>query len=105
MADHAAWIGWAASAILLATLVRQIVVQWRERSIEGVSSWLFAGQVAASVGFVLYSIAVRNWVFVATNAAILATALVGQLVYRRNRALAGDASGHGAQATERISRS
>jgi MtN3 and saliva related transmembrane protein len=77
-------IGWTASAILLATLVRQIVVQWRERSTEGVSSWLFAGQVAASVGFVAYSLLVRNGVFIFTNSAILLTAAAGQWVYRRN---------------------
>ena len=104
MADHAAWIGWGASAILLATLIRQIVVQWRERSTDGVSSWLFAGQVAASVGFVVYSIAVRNWVFVVTNGAILGTALVGQWVYRRNRRL-GKAAGAVEPAQERFSRS
>lgn len=37
------WLGWGASAVLLATLGRQVLVQWRERSTEGVSSWLFRG--------------------------------------------------------------
>ena len=77
-------LGWGASFILLATLCRQIWVQWRERSTEGVSGLLFAGQMAASVGFLAYSWLLGNWVFVATNAAILLTALVGQWVYRRN---------------------
>lgn len=79
------WLGWAASAVLLATLVRQVWVQWRERSTEGVSSWLFVGQTVASVGFLLYSWLVDNPVFVFTNAAILLTAIAGQLIYRRNR--------------------
>lgn len=79
------WIGWSASVVLLATLSRQIVVQWRERSTEGVSSWLFAGQLAASVGFVVYSWLVHSWVFVFTNSAILLTAVVGQIVFRRNK--------------------
>ncbi|MEO8672161.1 MAG: hypothetical protein ABI411_12665 [Tahibacter sp.] len=77
-------IGWAASAILLVTLCRQVFVQWRERSTQGVSSWLFAGQVAASVGFTAYSALLGNGVFIFTNVAILITAIVGQLIYRRN---------------------
>ena len=44
-------IGWASSAILLATLVRQVRKQWREGTSEGVSRWLFVGQTAASAGF------------------------------------------------------
>ena len=73
-------IGWAASAILLATLIRQIVTQLRDRSAQGVSRWLFVGQIAASVGFVTYSALVGDWVFIVTNACILATAIVGQIV-------------------------
>ncbi len=78
------WLGWAASFVLLATLGRQILVQWRERSTEGVSGLLFAGQMLASAGFVAYSWLLGNWVFVVTNAAILLTAVFGQWVYRRN---------------------
>ena len=78
------WLGWGASAILLATLLRQVFVQWRERSTDGVSSWLFVGQITASVGFILYSWLVENRVFVVTNTAILLTAIAGQLIYRRN---------------------
>lgn len=70
--------------MLLATLIRQVMVQWRERSTEGVSSWLFAGQLIASTGFTAYSWLVANWVFVFTNSALLLTAVVGQLIYRRN---------------------
>ena len=54
-------IGWGASAILLATLARQILVQWRERSTEGVSSLLFVGQLSASLGFTVYSWMLQNW--------------------------------------------
>ena len=82
------WVGWGASAILIATLARQVIVQWRERSIEGVSSWLFVGQLAASIGFTVYSWLVGNAVFVFTNSVLLLTAVVGQLIYRRNRRLA-----------------
>ena len=82
-------IGWAASAILIATLGRQVYTQWRERSTEGVSRWLFIGQMCASVGFVVYSWLLDNGVFVFTNAVLLLTGVVGQLIYRRNRRLAG----------------
>lgn len=78
------WIGWGASAVLMATLVRQVVVQWRERSTEGVSSLLFVGQLVASTGFAIYSWMVQNWVFVVTNVFLLLVGITGQLVYRRN---------------------
>ena len=78
------WLGWGASAVLLATLLRQVFVQWRERRTDGVSSWLFVGQITASVGFVIYSWLVDNRVFVVTNSALLLTAIAGQLIYRRN---------------------
>jgi MtN3 and saliva related transmembrane protein len=78
------WIGWAASAILLATLIRQVYTQWREHSTKGVSRWLFIGQLTASTGFLIYSFLLDNWVFVFTNAALLVTALVGQWIYSRN---------------------
>ena len=77
-------IGWASSMILLATLIKQVVRQWRERSTEGISSWLFIGQLTASIGFLTYSWMLKNWVFVFTNAALLLTAIAGQIIYRRN---------------------
>lgn len=83
------WIGWAASAVLMATLTRQVFVQWRERSTEGVSSWLFVGQLVASTGFAIYSWMVNNWVFVVTNVFLLMIGIAGQLVYRRNVRLEG----------------
>ncbi|HEU4600596.1 MAG TPA: PQ-loop repeat-containing protein [Steroidobacteraceae bacterium] len=87
------WIGWAASAILLATLIRQVYTQWREHSTKGVSRWLFIGQLTASTGFLIYSFLLDNWVFVFTNAALLVTALVGQWIYARNTKLKGDNKG------------
>ena len=82
--EVADFIGWSSSAVLLATLARQVFVQWRERSTRGVSGWLFVGQLVASTGFLIYSVLVDNWVFVFTNAALLITAVVGQSIYRRN---------------------
>jgi uncharacterized protein with PQ loop repeat len=78
-------VGWLSSAILLITLVHQVVKQWREGSSEGVSRWLFAGQIAASAGFVAYSALIGSWVFVVTNALILCDAVVGLLIVLRHR--------------------
>jgi len=75
MAD---WIGWTAATILLATLSRQVYHQWRDRSAQGVSRWLFIGQLASSAGFIIYSYALGSWVFVVTNTLILLVAAVGQ---------------------------
>ncbi|HSX58646.1 MAG TPA: hypothetical protein VLF18_00470 [Tahibacter sp.] len=78
-------VGWAASAVLLATLIRQIVTQARDESARGVSRWLFAGQIASSIGFIVYSALVGSAVFVVTNTCILLTAVVGQVVTARKR--------------------
>lgn len=78
-------IGWGAAAILLLTISRQVATQWRARSTQGLSKWLFTGQLAASTGFVVYSWLLGNWVFVVTNVPILATAGTGQWIYLRNK--------------------
>jgi uncharacterized protein with PQ loop repeat len=76
-------LGWASSAVLLATLARQVRKQWREGKAEGVSRWLFVGQTTASVGFTAYSVLLGNWVFAVTNALILLNAIAGLVIYRR----------------------
>ena len=81
-------LGWGSSLILLATLIRQVYTQWRTRSTTGVSRWLFIGQCTASVGYIIYSYMLHNWVYVSSNIAILVTALVGEGLYLRNRRLA-----------------
>jgi MtN3 and saliva related transmembrane protein len=70
-------IGWLSSVILVTTIAVQIVKQWRERSARGVSRWLFVGQAAASLGFLIYSVLLRNWVFTLTNGMMLLSALIG----------------------------
>lgn len=70
-------LGWACSLILLATLMSQVRAQWRARSAEGVSRWLFVGQTLASAGFTAYSALVGNWVFTVTNALLFVSALFG----------------------------
>jgi MtN3 and saliva related transmembrane protein len=78
-------IGWVSSAILLATLLRQVYTEWKSGSTAGVSRWLFVGQVTASIGYTVYSVLLRNWVFACSNIAILLTAMLGQALYLRNR--------------------
>lgn len=74
------YIGWASSLVLIVTLGQQVIKQWRSGQAEGVSRWLFIGQVAASAGFSLYSYLLKNWVFLATNLLLLLNALAGQWV-------------------------
>jgi uncharacterized protein with PQ loop repeat len=78
-------IGWASALILLLTVSSQVYKQWRTSASAGVSKWLFLGQISASLGFVVYSFAVENWVFVVTNSFLLLTAALGQFLYLRNR--------------------
>ena len=84
-------IGWASTLILCATISRQVYTQWKTKSIAGVSKWLFVGQLAASAGFVVYSFMLENWVFVFSNVFLLFTALLGQVIYMRNRKRSGPA--------------
>jgi uncharacterized protein with PQ loop repeat len=78
-------IGWVSSVVLLMTIGRQVLTQWRTKSSAGLSRWLFLGQLSASTGFTIYSILLANWVFVVTNVALLVTAICGQVIYVRNR--------------------
>ena len=74
-------LGWFSSLILLATLVKQVWKQWKDKTSEGISKWLFAGQLIASIGFTIYSIATKSWVFAFTNAALTVNNLIGVTLY------------------------
>ncbi|XYH96282.1 hypothetical protein ACMHYB_52265 [Sorangium sp. So ce1128] len=78
-------IGWISSGILVLTVAKQVYKQWKTKTSEGVSKWLFRGQLAASIGFVVYSWMVENWVFVATNSLMVANALAGALIVHLQR--------------------
>jgi len=78
-------IGWVSSVILVLTLGKQVRKQWQTRDSGGVSTWLFVGQLAASVGFSTYSFLLENWVFLTTNLLLVINALLGQWVTLRNR--------------------
>lgn len=78
-------IGWVSSGILVLTIAKQIWKQWEAGTSEGVSKWLFLGQLAASGGFTIYSFLVKNWVFVVTNALMVINALLGFAITMRHR--------------------
>jgi uncharacterized protein with PQ loop repeat len=78
-------VGWFSSCVLVLTIAKQVYKQWKEGTSEGVSRWLFVGQLTASVGFTLYSWLVGNWVFVVTNAILLLNALAGLFIVLRHR--------------------
>ncbi|AKJ29814.1 hypothetical protein [Caldimonas brevitalea] len=77
-------IGWLSSFILLSTIFHQVRKQYRSHDSTGVSSWLFIGQSAASLGFSIYSALLQNWVFLFVNVALLCSAIAGQAIYWRN---------------------
>lgn len=78
-------IGWASSAILLATLLSQIHKQWTKGTAKGVSKWLFIGQLATSVGFTIYSVIKGDLVFIVTNSLLAMSAVLGIVIYFRSR--------------------
>ncbi len=78
-------VGWCSSFVLMLTIARQVYKQWHEKTSEGVSKWLFIGQMTASLGFTIYSWLVNNWVFVVTNLVMLVSAVVGLGIVLRHR--------------------
>lgn len=74
-------IGWASSIILLLTLIKQVHKQWSDGTSEGISSWLFIGQLLASIGFTIYSYSVGNWVFTITNGLLTINNIIGICLY------------------------
>jgi MtN3 and saliva related transmembrane protein len=83
--NSAELIGWASSVILVLTIAKQIHKQWQAGTSEGVSKWLFIGQLAASAGFTVYSFLIHSWVFVVTNALMVTNAVVGWWITMRQR--------------------
>ena len=78
-------IGWTSSIILVLTLSKQVYKLWHEGSSQGVSRWLFLGQMAASFGFAVYSWIVENWIFIFTNSLMLVNGVLGYLIVLRHR--------------------
>jgi MtN3 and saliva related transmembrane protein len=90
---NAEGLGWVSSLVLVLTMGRQVYKQWKSGESQGVSKWLFIGQVSPEVGFVVYSWIVGNWVFVFTNAALLVENSVGLWITLRHRRLVAGSAG------------
>jgi hypothetical protein len=69
------------------TIGKQVYKQWSEGKSEGVSKWLFVGQIAASIGFAVYSFLVWNPVFIFTNSLMVLNGIAGLAInlYLKNR--------------------
>ena len=78
-------IGWLSSAILVVTIAQQIYKQRNEGTSKGVSKWLFVGQIAASIGFTIYSLLIHSWVFSITNGLMVLNGLIGYGITVRHR--------------------
>jgi MtN3 and saliva related transmembrane protein len=80
-------IGWISSIILVITIAKQVYKQWSEGTSEGVSIWLFVGQLAASIGFAIYSFLVWNPVFIFTNSLMVLNGIAGLSIsiYQKKR--------------------
>ncbi len=80
-------IGWVSSLVLIITIAKQVFKQWKEGKSEGVSKWLFVGQIAASVGFAVYSYLLWNPVFIFTNSIMVLNGIAGLAInlYLRKR--------------------
>jgi uncharacterized protein with PQ loop repeat len=79
-------VGWAAVAVLIATLAGQAWKEWRDRVKHGISRWFFVGQVTTSLLFIVYSAMVGNPIFVVGNSLALIAALAGGAILAYNRA-------------------
>lgn len=78
-------IGFASSFILVLTIGKQVYKQYKEGKSEGVSKWLFIGQMAASFGFLTYSVLKRDSVFIVTNTLMVLNGLIGLAIVLKHR--------------------
>jgi MtN3 and saliva related transmembrane protein len=82
-------LGIVSALLLVGTLCWQLRAQWKKGSSEGVSRFLFFGQLGASTGFAIYSARIGDGVFVATNIAAGLAAIVGVVLTLLLRRRAG----------------
>lgn len=78
-------IGFVSSFILLLTIGKQVYKQWSDGTSEGVSKYLFFGQITASIGFLIYSVMKGDIVFIVTNALMVVNSLVGIAILLHHR--------------------
>lgn len=66
-------IGWMACIVLSGSLIYTFVKSMKEGT-QAVDPWFFAAQTLASLLFLLYSLRLKNMVFVTANAVAIASA-------------------------------
>jgi hypothetical protein len=77
--------GWLAAVILTVTISKQVIDQARADSADGVSLWLYGGQLAANVGFIVHSVRTGATVFLVANSVLLLAAAAGLAITLRQR--------------------
>ena len=92
-------IGFASSFILLLTIGKQVYKQWKDGTSEGVSKWLFLGQITASIGFLIYSVMKNDMVFIVTNTLMVVNSLAGIAILFYHRRREGKSSAQPQEAT------
>jgi hypothetical protein len=78
-------LGWVSVIVLALTLVRQLVGQWRDRSILRGPRVLLGGQLLASIGLLAYAAAHRSAVLAAATALVLLATAASLWIGTRNR--------------------
>lgn len=73
-------VGWAACLVLSGSLIYTFVTAL-VKGPEEADPWFMGAQTLASVLFLLYSVRLRNWVFVTANTVAIASAL-GTLILK-----------------------
>ena len=73
-------VGWIGSVILVLTISKQVHKQWSDGNSEGVSFWLFAGQIVASVALGIHSFLIWSPVFIFTNVLMIIAAILGLII-------------------------
>jgi MtN3 and saliva related transmembrane protein len=69
-------IGWISSCILLVTISQQVYKQFRDGTSRGVSKWLFIGELASALGFLIY---------IVTNSVMVLNAIAGLAITLHHR--------------------
>lgn len=77
---------WCSVIVLLATACYQLADDARSEQVGTRSPLLYLGQAGAALGFVIYSLASREGVFLIVSATWAVTALARTAIYARNLA-------------------
>lgn len=72
-------IGWGSAAILVPAFATQTYRQWQDRHdpVRGSSLWFFALVLIGTLGQVIYSWMVGNWVYLVLNSILVGNNLAG----------------------------